>query len=230
MATGSTGAVVAYGAIGLLVGWFIAVRVVERLPDPQPLAPAGRIATTAVTGVLFGLVARKLAPVGPGYVVPTLLFVGALVVVSAIDLRVYRIPDKVTFPTLALALPAILVGGLYDLGRQDGAIHARNAVLGMVVYFVALFLPHLVYPRGMGFGDVKLGLVMGAYLGWFGHSVLDVVQLVLIALMLGCIIGVVMGLVTNIVRRRGGHFPFGPALALGAIYVVLTFEKYLTGL
>jgi prepilin signal peptidase PulO-like enzyme (type II secretory pathway) len=81
----------------------------------------------------------------------------------------------------------------------------------------------------MGFGDVKLGLLMGLYLGLFATTIFDVVYFVLIAIMIGCIIGVVMGLVVNIVRRRGGAFPFGPALAVAALYVVLSFDRYLTG-
>ena len=90
-----------------------------------------------------------------------------------------------------------------------------------------LFVPHLVYPAGMGFGDVKLALVMGLYLGWLGWapdsptSYTGPLRLVLYALMLGCILGVVFGLVSQVATRRRGAFPFGPALALGCLVVVL---------
>ena len=49
----------------------------------------------------------------------------------------------------------------------------------------------------------------------------------LVALFFGCVLGIVFGLVWRLVQGRGGAFPFGPALALAVIYVVLTFDRYL---
>jgi prepilin signal peptidase PulO-like enzyme (type II secretory pathway) len=43
-------------------------------------------------------------------------------------------------------------------------------------------------------------------------------------------LGILFGLVMRLVKGKGGAFPFGPALALSCIYVILTFEKYLTTL
>jgi prepilin signal peptidase PulO-like enzyme (type II secretory pathway) len=51
--------------------------------------------------------------------------------------------------------------------------------------------------------------------------------LVTVALFVGCIVGIVFGLAVRLVRGRGGAFPFGPALAVGTIYVVLNFQRYL---
>jgi prepilin signal peptidase PulO-like enzyme (type II secretory pathway) len=236
------GVTIACALAGVAVGWFVLVRIIEALPEPSPLASWQRVAVALVDGALWGVVGARLEdaptvhtsgdalPHGWGFVVPTLLLVAVLVTVSVIDMRVYRIPDKVVFPALALALPAVAIGGVQALGRIDGLDHARNAVIGMLLYFAILFIPHFIYPRGMGFGDVKLGLLMGLYLGWYAVSGFDIIYLVLLAIMLGCIIGVVMGVVVNLARRKGGVFPFGPALAMGALYIVLTFDKYLTGL
>jgi len=44
---------------------------------------------------------------------------------------------------------------------------------------------------------------------------------VLRALLIGCVLGVISGLVVNVVRRRGGAFPFGPSLAVGCFLVLL---------
>lgn len=224
----SSTAVIVYALIGAVAGWTIVLRIIESWPERATLPLAGRAAVTTVNAAVWALVANRFAPAG--FALPILLLASSLLTVSVIDLRVYRIPDKVTFPALAVSIPAVALGAVYELGRTEGMQHARNALIGMFAYFVALFLPHLVYPRGMGFGDVKLGLLMGLYLGWLSISVLDVVYLVLLAILIGCVVGVVMGLAVNLIRRRGGAFPFGPALAIGTIYVVLTFDRYLTGI
>ena len=153
--------------------------------------------------------------------VPVLVLGASLVAVSVIDLQLLRIPDRVTFPTLAVAVPLIVVVSL----QRDQADAIRGAAIGCATYFLLLLLPHLAYPRGMGFGDVKLAIVMGLYLGWVGWSddlpVAGPVRLVLYGLMLGCVLGVVFGLLSRLVTRRKGEFPFGPALAAACLVVVL---------
>ncbi|MET0726678.1 MAG: A24 family peptidase [Acidimicrobiales bacterium] len=153
-------------------------------------------------------------------ILPLLVLGASLVAVSVIDLQLLRIPDRVTFPTLAVAVPLVLAVSL----QQGTGDRFRGALLGAVAYFALLLVPHLVYPRGMGFGDVKLALVMGLYLGWLGwsvaHPVGGPVQLVLYGLMLGCVLGVVFGLASQLITKKRGEFPFGPALALACIIVL----------
>jgi leader peptidase (prepilin peptidase) / N-methyltransferase len=127
----------------------------------------------------------------------------------------------VTFPTLGVALSLILVVSL----QHDLSDAVRGALVGSVAYFVLLLVPHLVYPRGMGFGDVKLALLMGLFLGWVGWTpelpVAGPLRLVLYALVLGCLLGALFGGIVTVVTRRRGEFPFGPALALACLVVVL---------
>jgi leader peptidase (prepilin peptidase)/N-methyltransferase len=157
-----------------------------------------------------------------------LLVASMLLTVSVIDLQVYRIPDKIVFPFLAFSLVLLPIATRAVVGSNSDAVRIfLNALVGMVAFFLVLFIPHLVYPKGMGFGDVKLALVMGLYLGWLGATKFDAFYLVMVALFLGCILGVVFGLIVSAVRRRGGAFPFGPALAAAAFFVMLTSERYL---
>ncbi len=153
--------------------------------------------------------------------VPLLVLGAALVAVSAVDLELLRIPDRITFPTLALALPLIVAVSV----QQDTTDSIRAALIGSLAYFLLLFTTHMIYPAGMGFGDVKLALVMGLYLGWVGWTpmapVAGPLRLVLYALMLGCVLGVVFGLAVQLISKRKGAFPFGPALATGCLVVVL---------
>ena len=239
------------GVLGVPVGSFLNV-VIDRVPDKQslrgplecePTAPfeplgiavqpwllrAGRariddlprrwLWVELLTAAVFALVGARFG----SYlvVVPLLLLAASLVAVSVIDLQLLRIPDLVTFPTLAAAVPLVVLVSLRggELEKVEGAL------LGAGAYFLALLIPHLIYPRGMGFGDVKLALVMGLYVGWLGwtpeHPVAGPIQLVLYALMLGCALGVVFGVLSVVITRRRGEFPFGPALALGCLVVVL---------
>lgn len=244
-------AVVGLGMVGVPVGSFLNV-VIDRVPDKVGLRgaregevcppieaigvpfqpwllrggsgggaalPRRWLAVELLTAALFAVFAGRYGD--QLVVVPLLVLVAALVAVSVIDLQLLRIPDRVTFPALALSAPLVLMVSI-----QQGAVGMfKGALVGSAVYFVALLIPHLVYPRGMGFGDVKLALLMGLYLGWLGwsdaHPLYGPIQLVLYALMLGCALGVVFGLVTVVVTRRRGEFPFGPALALACVIVML---------
>ena len=179
--------------------------------------PVRWLAVEVLTIAAFALLALRYGSIE---LVAVLLLAAALITVSVIDLQLLRIPDRITFPTLALALPLILAITVH----RDVTDAFQGAVVGAGVYFLLLFVPHLAYPKGMGFGDVKLALVMGLYLGWVGwtatYPIAGPIRLVLYALILGCVIGVVFGLVVQVVTRRRGAFPFGPALALGCLVVV----------
>lgn len=154
-------------------------------------------------------------------VVPLLILAAGLVAVTFVDLEHLRIPDRITFPLLGLVGLGIVVVSM----ERGAEATIRAAGLGSILYFVLLLLPHLVSPRGMGFGDVKLALVMGLVLGWVGwHPLAPVAgpaRLVLYALILGCILGVAFGLVHLGVTGRRGEFPFGPALAAACLVVIL---------
>ncbi|HEX8581910.1 MAG TPA: prepilin peptidase [Acidimicrobiales bacterium] len=166
------------------------------------------------TAVLFVLAAVRF---GASWALPAYLVgFAALVAVTAVDLEHYRIPDRIVFPTLGMATAALVVAAV----AGDGTGSLAGALAGAGLYFGMLFLPHLVYPRGMGFGDVKLALVLGLLLGWIDP------YLVLLGLIAGCVLGVVAGLATVAVRRRR-EFPFGPALAASTIAVVLLSQRLL---
>jgi leader peptidase (prepilin peptidase) / N-methyltransferase len=240
--------VVGSAVLGLLVGAVLNV-LIDRVPDKASLrgprdgeasAPRSWLGLPAqpfllrrgrtglptrwlwvevVTAAVFAVLALEYGD--SSVVVPLLVLGASLVTVSVIDLQLQRIPDRITFPTLALAVPLIVVVSV----QQDATDAIEAALIGSAAYFMLLFVTHLVYPAGMGFGDVKLALVMGLYLGWLGwdprYPVAGPLRLVLYALMLGCVIGVVFGLTVQVLTRKRGAFPFGPALAVGCLVVIL---------
>lgn len=145
-----------------------------------------------------------------------LAFTFCLVVLSAIDLRTLRLPDRLTFPTFLLGIPLLGVAGSVE-GRGPMLV---PALVGAFSYFGILLLTHLVYPRGMGFGDVKLALSMGLFVGWIRTGSLDAFSLVLYAMLIGFVIGTVAGIGVMAVRGRSTPYPFGPFLVSGAFLAI----------
>src|SRR5829696_7658237 len=157
--------------LGVLVSPFL-LNMVVRVPA---LVTAGYVSeeeptiTTATrerivrvaTPVLFALAAWRWE--ASAVLVPFLVLFAVLVVVSVIDLEHYLIPNRIVFPALGVCTG--LVAFVSVIEGYD-TVFVRNALIGAVTYFVLLLVPHIVYPRGMGFGDVKLGLLMGLFLGW----------------------------------------------------------------
>jgi leader peptidase (prepilin peptidase) / N-methyltransferase len=126
-------------------------------------------------------------------------FCCVLVTVSAIDAEHRIIPNRIVLPAAAIVLVANTIRTL----SPEWAI-AAGAASGF------LFAAALAYPAGMGMGDVKLALLMGAALG----------RTVSVALMVGMIAALIPGMYLlarhgKAARKMG--VPFGPFLALGSV-------------
>lgn len=128
---------------------------------------------------------------------------------AAVDFQVKRLPDVLTLP-LAGATLALL--GLAALMPRAGGSWTR-ALLGAIVLACGHFLLFLLNPRGMGFGDVKLALTLGAALGWYGWDVLFAGTFLSFLLASGY--GAVL-LLTKQAGRKSA-IPFGPFMVLGTL-------------
>jgi leader peptidase (prepilin peptidase)/N-methyltransferase len=139
------------------------------------------------------------------------LFVSALVVLSAIDVEHRILPDKIVLPAAAVVLAAQIAL------HPDRAVEWVVAALGAALF---LFVALLAYPSGMGMGDVKLCLLLGAMLGWS----------VAVGLMVGMLAALVPAFV--LLARHGSSarkmkIPFGPFLAFGAVVALFAGEGLL---
>ncbi|MEM7142659.1 MAG: prepilin peptidase, partial [Actinomycetota bacterium] len=127
-------------------------------------------------------------------VLPPLILVTSLMALSVIDMYVYRLPDRLVFPSLGLSALAVVAAG-FGIGHPEAI---GKAALGMVMYGGFLLVLHLISPRGMGFGDVKLALLLGLHLGWAAGSewvgLVPVFRLVFYALLISCVLGGGLGL------------------------------------
>lgn len=133
----------------------------------------------------------------------------ALVVVTATDLERRIIPNRVVLP----AFVAVLALQTVSHPSPEWALGALGAA-GF------LFLTVLAYPGGMGMGDVKLALLIGALLGLTTP----------IGLMLGLLFALVPSVVLfarHGVRARKMKIPFGPFLAAGAVVALFAGEAIL---
>ena len=214
--------IVACTLLGLLVGLALPV-VVERVPEkvsvlagpfPEPArslrSPSGWI-VALVTAALFGGTAARFEA---NWVLPAyLVLAGALMALSVIDLKLFLLPNRIVFP---LAGASVVLLGLGALGEGELGWYGR-ALLAGAASFVAFAVLHIISPRSMGFGDVKLAFVLGLYLGYLGWG--EVVLGLFLGFLYGAVIGV--GLIVTKLRSRKDHVPFGPFLAAGTMTAIL---------
>lgn len=216
------------GVLSLPAGWFAGV-LYDRVPDglplfrplPRPRLAGVHLAMHLVMIAVFLLAARRFADAHGLELADYLLLFTALVALSFIDLDTLRLPDQIVAPLLVVSIPLIAITSLV----QHDAARIRYAIAGGAFYFVFLLVVHLIIPRGMGFGDVKLAAVMGMYVGWLGHSVLSAISLTLYAMMIGFLVGSLVGLVVFAFRRKSRAIPFGPFLAFGTVVVIIFSEN-----
>ncbi len=171
----------------------------------------------AFTGVMFAAVAARL---GFDWALPAFLVLTAsLIALSVIDLETYRLPVPIVYTTLGLGAVLLAVAGVVS---HDGRGIAEAAAGGVLAWAVLLAI-HLVSPRGMGFGDVRLAAVVGMFLGWMELPEVGV------GLFLSFLFASVVGVGLMVAGRRGrkDRVPFGPFLALGAMVAVFVGEAIL---
>ncbi|HEY7208244.1 MAG TPA: prepilin peptidase [Gaiellaceae bacterium] len=136
-------------------------------------------------------------------------FCSVLVAVSATDLEHRIIPNRIVLPAAALVLVA-----------QTAIEPSPEWAIAAVGASGFLLVAALVYPAGMGMGDVKLALLMGAMLG----------RTVSVALMLGMVAAVVPSVVLLVrhgSRARKMGIPLGPFLALGSVVALFAGQTLL---
>ncbi len=165
-----------------------------------PLVEAATAALFVAVTLRFGLSAE----------LPAYLYLAAITVaLAAIDLDVYRLPNAIVLPSYVVA-----VALLAPVCVVDGTVWpAARALTSMAVLWLFFFAIRWVYPRGMGFGDVKLAGLIGLYLGWLGWGSVAVGTFA--AFLLGSLVGVALMAVRR--TRRAAAIPFGPAMLAGAM-------------
>jgi leader peptidase (prepilin peptidase)/N-methyltransferase len=206
------------------VGGAAAPRVIAVLPEPADADDARdktsyrRLAGAPGLAVWLALAAAAVCALlawGLGWspALPTWIYLGVVgVVLAYVDWRTRLLPTRLIAPSYAvvagLALLASAVTG-------DWAALLR-AGLGWVVAGGLFFALWFVYPKGMGYGDVRLSGVLGIALGWLGWT--ELVVGVYAGFVLGALGGGTLALLRVVDRKR---YPFGPFMLVGAVVGVL---------
>jgi leader peptidase (prepilin peptidase)/N-methyltransferase len=159
----------------------------------SPLYPAVELTTALLVGASVWRFGPSLDAAVAAF------FCAVLVAVTATDLTHRIIPNRIVVPAAALVLVA------------QTAIHPSPVwVLAAVGAAGFLFAAALAYPAGMGMGDVKLALLMGAALG-------KTVSVAMMSGMLFALVPSVYLLARHGQKARKMGIPFGPFLALGSV-------------
>lgn len=160
--------------------------------------PVNNLLIEIITGVLFlanyiffGLTIRTIAGI---------ILCSVLIVISFIDIDFRIIPNAIVLPFTLVGLAINIFSDLpqwwMPLAYSAGA-------------FLFMLIVHLISPKGMGMGDVKLSLMIGAFL----------IKDVIAALFLGFLAGTIYGVFLIIIKKGKlkQAIPFGPFISLGSI-------------
>lgn len=201
------------------------IRAIDKIPIVSWLVLRGRCKSCGASIDGFHPVVEALVPavgvamglaVGWGWrLAPLLVVVPVAVAIAVIDLRTMIVPTRLVWPSFGVVVVVSVVAALaaseprWLLGGAVGAVSLAGP----------LFVIWFALPRGMGFGDVRLAVLMGWIVGFVGidGGWTTAMLLCLFALGLGAFLGLVLGIVGLAARGRSAKVPFGPAIVTAAL-------------
>ncbi len=169
------------------------------------------VRVSAATAAVAGFVVGAQVGLEPALAAFLVLAVAAALLVG-IDLRLHRLPDRLTgwsavIGLIGLAVAAVVDGAWTSSGR---------AVLAGLAYLGTYLLLFLVVRSGLGAGDVKLAGTLGLHLGWLGWPTL------VLGAFTGVLVGGLVSLALLMTRRANlqTRVPFGPSMIVGALVAI----------
>lgn len=171
-----------------------------------------------LTGVMY---AGAVLMVGIQWVLPALwYFLAVGIALTFIDIDLKILPDRIVLPSYLIMLLLLSLASYSPAGASDWGSLGRAAI-GAFSLLLLYGLAWWFYPRGMGFGDVKLSGVIGLTLGWFGWGSLA------IGAFAGFLFGGIGGAIVLSLKGKGRKqtIPFGPWMILGAVFGIALGEQ-----
>lgn len=196
--------------------------LIARLPEPKEPADDKPLYADLARTPRLGLWCAVIAGLAAGVVGAVLGLSGSLpawiylcvvgVGLSFIDWRTKLLPFRIVAPSYVVVGVILVIAALATLDWES----LVRAGIGWAATFVLFLLMWLVYPKGLGYGDVRLSGVLGMALAWEGWP--QLVIGIYAAFVLGGIVGGVLAAL-KIVDRKG--YAFGPFLMAGAWIAVV---------
>lgn len=203
--------------------------LIRRLPEPVlesdaadkvPYADLGArphlAIKLAVAGAVVGaVIGWQLA--GTAIIAAWVYFGAVGVVLGYIDAQLKLLPTRIIWPSYVVLIVLTLAAWVVDRDNED-LVRAGLCWLTAGVFYYVLWW---IYPRGMGFGDVRLSGLIGIALGYVGWS-----QFVL-GLYSGFLVGGIGGLLLTMMGRTVQRkYPFGPFMLVGAMIGLVWGEPF----
>lgn len=165
------------------------------------------------TAIVFAMGA---AVFGPSWLLASrLVFACAMIVLFAIDLEHRILPNVITLPGIAAGL---LSSTFLPPGLTSALIGA--SVCALALWGMGELVSRVLGKDALGFGDVKMMAMMGAFLGW---------EQTLVALFLASLLGSVIGLgIVAVTGNRDYQIPLGSFLAVGGLVAAVAGEPIVT--
>ncbi len=139
-----------------------------------------------------------------GYMLLLSVYMAILILVTVIDLEHRLVLNRVILPAILLAL----IAGLFT---PD--LNWKQVLIGGLVGFGVFYLIAMLYPGGMGAGDVKLAAFIGLITGFP-----DVMVAIVVTIFAGGLMSLL--LVVTRVRSMRDYIPYGPFLVIGGIFAL----------
>ena len=155
---------------------------------------------------------------------PVLGLIPAGVAISVIDLRTMIVPTRIVWPAFG-AVVALSVAASGLAGEWAWLV---TAVVGLAVLAGPLFVLWFLLPSGMGFGDVRLAVLLGWTVGFYGGvEPVSGVILAVVALIAASVIGLLAGVAVMGARGRKAKVAWGPSLFAAALLAIAFAEPVL---
>lgn len=186
----------------------------SRAVSDEPKVPYADLARRprlgAYLGISGGVVGAIVgAQIGLEPITPAWVFLAAVgVVLAYVDWQTRLLPTRIIAPSYAVLVLLVLIAFAVD---QDINLVLRSAY-GWLAFGGFYFVLWFIYPRGLGYGDVRLSGLLGLALGYLGWG--PVITGMYAGFLIG---GVGGGLLAALRLFDRKHFPFGPFMLVGAL-------------
>lgn len=160
-----------------------------------------------ITGLLFATCYNKF--LFSSKLILSLLFVSTLIIIIVSDIEYMIILDEVLF----IGIISIIVYYLGTVGIINTCENIFNGILAFLTMYALKLLGDFIFNKeSLGGGDIKLMFLFGLVLGY---------DMAIVSVFLGTFLAFPIALYV-LIRRKDNMIPFGPFLAIGAIFILIT--------